>query len=678
MSANKEFEKLISNAFAEYADEEFGSITETESYPIPAKELKWARAQDKQRRYKKPMWQVHLQRCAAVLLILCSVCAVVLTTNVEVRAFVTETFSEWFNSFISIFYTAEAPSENADADIYLYDVTYIPDGFTVTEKKETESARLYTYESGEKHIAIEIAYTENATVSANKNMNSYEEIWLGSHSAYVLYDENNGNGAVIFGDESITVAVEGNLSRQELIEIAKGINMNEANILGFVREFSGHKAELPNTGKFEYGSYISGFSYLNETKLEKKLVIGFKLPELWVNDSIYDVVAFPNDLSYPHRTMGTPPAYYKVDKGIEMDKDFLSNAHIIMSQYEYVGRKFSPYRTANGFDCAIYYLNDGFGSFNVCAFVKIDATSVLEITIYCDGNDPALALDIIDSLKIGAYDDTEKAEITPYRPSYDGLITDSAKKYYMMLEKGEITEDMIFSGSDAKDMRLAVLAYRNDTAYESWRSDYVIYQAYVPNYAKDEIVVKAFPAKDEYEHLNASEDLYDFELDILTKRINELDGEYAKVKYIANWLSSSVTYREWNEGFGANSHTSICAISNGYAECPGIAYAFEAICRRTGINVRTVGSETEEHPEKDGNHTHYWNIVNIGTNWYHIDISRMIEDYDNRDDYFLVSENEIEKYNGECYYVPFGKAEEHSVFWLPPCQHNYFEQLINE
>ena len=35
MSANKDFEKLISNAFAEYANEEFANITETERYTIP-------------------------------------------------------------------------------------------------------------------------------------------------------------------------------------------------------------------------------------------------------------------------------------------------------------------------------------------------------------------------------------------------------------------------------------------------------------------------------------------------------------------------------------------------------------------------------------------------------------------------------------------------------------------
>ena len=76
MSAD--FEKLLSKAFAEYADEEFGKQAEIQYYPISKKELKWAKAQDNKRRYKKPMWQINLQRCAAILLIFCSLCAVVL------------------------------------------------------------------------------------------------------------------------------------------------------------------------------------------------------------------------------------------------------------------------------------------------------------------------------------------------------------------------------------------------------------------------------------------------------------------------------------------------------------------------------------------------------------------------------------------------------------------------
>ena len=398
MSAD--FEKLLSKAFAEYAGEEFGKQAEIQYYPISKKELKWAKAQDNKRRYKKPMWQINLQRCAAILLIFCSLCAVVFATNVEVRAFVTETFSQWFNSFINIFYTSQAPNENAD--IYLYDVTYIPEGFEQADKTETENARVYIYENGEKRINIEIAYTKNATVSADSRLNSYEEIWLGAHSAHVLYDKKSENGAVIFGDASITVAVEGNIARDELIKIAYCINMNESNMLGFVREFEGHKADLPKSAVYSYKCSIWDFSYADQYTFEQPITVSFSIPESWSNPDHNVCERTVHQQTYTQIASASPVVLYEVSPDFVLDCSFHEtqvNKYAI-SHNTFVGKNVSEYRTESGLDCVIYYQYDDADNIFLTAFVRLSDTLIMEISLNDDSSNTTQMLDILDTLRL--------------------------------------------------------------------------------------------------------------------------------------------------------------------------------------------------------------------------------------------------------------------------------------
>ncbi len=413
MSEKNNFEKMLSLAFNEYAEEEFGKIANNCQYTIPKKELKWAKQQDHKRKYKKAMWEVHLQRCAAVLLVLFSVSAAILASSVEARAAVKEFFSEWFNKFIEIFYV-EDKTENAD--IYLYDVSYIPEGFEAGEKEESDAVRRYTYNNGTQSITIEIAYTKNATVSADSTMNSYDEIWLGSHSAYLLYDNETHKGAVVFGDRSITVSVEGNLSREELIRVAKGINMNEANILGYVREFADHTADLPNIATYEYTSAISDFSFANLKELSQPITVSFRIPKTWREEGNSCERLLP-DLSYYCIASSSSIVLYEVEPDFVLDCNFHeTQAHkYAIPHNTFEAKKISEYRTGGGFDSVIYYQYDDADNIFLTAFIRLTDTLIMEIDLNDSSKNAAQMLDILDSIKLGAYEEPEKTESPTFK-----------------------------------------------------------------------------------------------------------------------------------------------------------------------------------------------------------------------------------------------------------------------
>ena len=99
------------------------------------------------------------------------------------------------------------------------------------------------------------------------------------------------------------------------------------------------------------------------------------------------------------------------------------------------------------------------------------------------------------------------------------------------------------------------------------------------------------------------------------------DDEQASALQAYNFISSRVQYdpngeiRRGNDNLDPTLGSSIYgALVDGYADSYGIALAFSAICREAGIECLVV-TGTQNKLE------HSWNLVRLGDNFYHVDVS---------------------------------------------------------
>ena len=672
---------LMEKAFNDHCATEFSEENlSVGCYEIPKKELAWARLQDRIRNRRKAPRLTALKKCAAVVLVFASVAAAVLASSVEVRAAVGEFFSSWFSRIADIFYT-EAPHEAEETDLYLYDVTYVPKGFELVEKAEGELLRRYVYTNMGKDLIIEIARTDKATVKLDSDTSLYEEVWLGKNSAYFIKEKDGENSAVIFGDKNITVYAGGELERDELINVASGINTNEATILGYVRRFSGHTADLPNVAAYEYTSAIRDFDYASQAALDAPVKMGIRLPYSWRHAGLNSCESVDPEGFYTHIASSSAGVLFKVDSDFVLDCRFheTQRNRFAFSLSTFEGKKVSQYRTAGGFDSVIYYQYDDADNIFLHAFIRISDEYIMSINLSDDSKNAAIMLDILDSIKYGEYDSAEEETYTAMRHNFD-LLTDREKQLYMMLEKGEITDGTIFYGEDAEAIRIATKLYRLNNEAESWRNGSRIYYVEIPDYGKSEAILH-FDTVDASEagwYNSASEGSYLLAKNYIVKLAGEKKTDVEKLRFIADIFckNANLTDTGYSEII-PYTNLSVTALDTMRGNCCGFAYAFEAICNASGIEAITVyASDSEGHflTNNFAPHEHYWNMVRLNGEWYHIDLSRMMtnrSDADPFDLYFLISDDDATKINGGYSRMLYGDDIASNAFTLPRAAASY-------
>ena len=118
------------------------------------------------------------------------------------------------------------------------------------------------------------------------------------------------------------------------------------------------------------------------------------------------------------------------------------------------------------------------------------------------------------------------------------------------------------------------------------------------------------------------------------------DGdERAKEVYLHDYLCNAVFYDKLKKDY---SHEIIGALGNGVAVCEGIAKAMKALCDELGIWC--IVALSEANPEKGIKYRHAWNVIRIGGQYYHLDVT-----FDNtlsrgkelRHDYFNLSDKQF-------------------------------------
>lgn len=114
----------------------------------------------------------------------------------------------------------------------------------------------------------------------------------------------------------------------------------------------------------------------------------------------------------------------------------------------------------------------------------------------------------------------------------------------------------------------------------------------------------------------AQEQRFDQELSYLARslRLNTISSNTQKVYVIYNWICSNVKYAYGSKDIYYSAYSALCCKQ---AVCQGNAALFYRLARAAGLNARCVVGWTTQgtgsYPD------HMWNIVKIGSAWYHLD-----------------------------------------------------------
>jgi len=133
----------------------------------------------------------------------------------------------------------------------------------------------------------------------------------------------------------------------------------------------------------------------------------------------------------------------------------------------------------------------------------------------------------------------------------------------------------------------------------------------------------------------------------------EQSSEEEKELYIHDFLVRNVRYDKLKKEY---SHEAVGPLTTGVGVCEGIAKAVKLLCDRLSIGCVVVISEAD--PANGIRYRHAWNLIRIGGNWYHLDVT-----FDNtlsrggevRYDYVNLDDAQI------------SRDHRPSVYPIPPC-----------
>lgn len=156
--------------------------------------------------------------------------------------------------------------------------------------------------------------------------------------------------------------------------------------------------------------------------------------------------------------------------------------------------------------------------------------------------------------------------------------------------------------------------------------------------------------------------------DIISK-IPKNSDDYEKEIFLHNYIVDNCKYK--NAKNNLKIYTSYGCLVDKIAVCEGYSKAMQILLCNCGIECRTVVGFGNGGP-------HMWNIVKIGGDWYHLDVTWDSTDEGSRYMYFNVDDKTIKKNHSIGRQFQGGKASYAKIynFNLPKCtanKYNYYE-----
>ena len=112
-----------------------------------------------------------------------------------------------------------------DLTIYDFHIGYIPDGLKISSKVEHKALRTYRYDSPneEKYMLIQFKGPGGSPIYVDNEHSVLYKIDGEGYIGYLVYDEEDQTGSLIYGDSNITICISGHQSIEELLKIAENI-----------------------------------------------------------------------------------------------------------------------------------------------------------------------------------------------------------------------------------------------------------------------------------------------------------------------------------------------------------------------------------------------------------------------------------------------------------------------
>lgn len=212
-------EAFLKSAFKEAAELEFsemGKNAENVKYPTDRQKREIERAIKKTKKKKTSV----LRYIAATIAIVFSLTFAVLMLQPTVRAAIIDVVVEFFEDYLNI---KLAPDTKKEFPLGDYTITYIPEGYTLTDSKDTQISNLRTFSKGDNVFSIYYYSHSIEKTSINILSNSYYEITINGMKGYYIEYKDPDMNNLIWGDDTYSFSIRGTLPKKELIKIAENI-----------------------------------------------------------------------------------------------------------------------------------------------------------------------------------------------------------------------------------------------------------------------------------------------------------------------------------------------------------------------------------------------------------------------------------------------------------------------
>ena len=160
------------------------------------------------------------RRAVAMFFAVFAVAFALLMTQPTVRASVIDTVVSFFEKYVLFAFNDEPRVSYAIGD---YTITYIPEGYELVSENDTPFKVTRFFSNGENEVGIYWYKTPFNKANMDEKILSEKEEKIGELSGYHMYDSENDLNKLVWGDESHTLMVSGQVSEKEIVKIAQNI-----------------------------------------------------------------------------------------------------------------------------------------------------------------------------------------------------------------------------------------------------------------------------------------------------------------------------------------------------------------------------------------------------------------------------------------------------------------------
>ena len=161
----------------------------------------------------------YTKRCACILLVCCIAVTAVGVVKVDALRM----------RFLRLLYDPEAPNSDIDfigdktnyyADDYIQ-ISYIPDGFKMTESSIEKTYVVYTFENGDKYFHLDANDIE--TAGSNVDTENMEIEYLKIQNNDAIYLTKPRVNILIWSDDDTAYVIDGNIPKEDMLKIAESV-----------------------------------------------------------------------------------------------------------------------------------------------------------------------------------------------------------------------------------------------------------------------------------------------------------------------------------------------------------------------------------------------------------------------------------------------------------------------